>query len=115
MYKWDSTDLYIERGSYNPPHAEATLTEIQLIPGPNQVEPGTILQQGQRSRYRWSMEGFTRTYAEYQDLLEDHLNMVEKTYTGWDGVSMFAVIETISPAVRVLKNKFEYSITFLEV
>lgn len=115
MYKWGNKILNIYRYTYNPPHATAKRTVIEIIPSPDNLDPNEIIQQGGKSGSQWSMSGFTKTFADYQALLDDYLNSVEKTYAGHDGFTANAIIWELSEPSRINHNKFEYSIVFREV
>lgn len=114
--KWGTTELNIIKDSYTPPYAKTQLNVINILPGADNTAPASVIQQGGRERYQVTFSGFVRSYAEYQALLNDHINMNERTFGGADGFSMTMIISNFQPGNRKLfPLKIEYSITLLEV
>lgn len=114
--KWGTTELNVIKDTYVPPYAKAQLNIINILPGADNTAPASVLQQGGRERYQLSFSGFVRSYAEYQALLEDHINMIERTFEGADGFSMTMIISDFQPGNRTLfPLKIEYSVKLIEV
>lgn len=114
--KWGTTELNIIKDSYVPPFAKTKINVIEILPGADNTALASVLQQGGRGRYQAQFSGFVRNYEEYQALLNDHINMTERTFEGADGFSLTMIISDFQPGKRTLfPLKIEYSITFMEV
>lgn len=112
-FTWGSTTLKVVPDTYNPPHCENGLVEIEILPD-GTTNPATVLQQAGRGRYRVSFNGFTTTYNDYKSLRDDYIALTEKTFS--DGnESLTMIISELSPATLIFGDKWEYTITLLEV
>jgi hypothetical protein len=114
--KWGNTKLNIIKDSYIPPHAEVKYNELALIPGPNNTNPATVIQQGGRGREKVNFNGFVYSWLEYEALETDKINGTARTFEGADGYTKTMIIANLNPTKRTLYPlKIEYSITLLEV
>lgn len=113
MFTWGITTLKVVPGTYNPPHCENGLTEINILPDAS-GNLASVMQQAGRGRYRASFDGFTSSYAAYKALLNDSIAQTERVFV--DGnETLTMTIESLSPATMVIDGKWEYSITLMEV
>lgn len=115
MYQWGSLKLKINPESYSPPHAVKQRSVIGVIHGADLSAPASVLQDGGRERYQTSMSGFTTTLTEYNELYNDYLASVVRTFTGPSGETLTGMIWELSPAKRVISSKFEYDLVLMEV
>ncbi|MDF2881671.1 MAG: hypothetical protein K0R54_2228 [Clostridiaceae bacterium] len=114
--KWGTTELNVIKDSYIPPFAKPKLNVIEILPGADNTAPSSIIQQGGRGRYQVSFNGFVRNNTEYQALLDDTINLTERTFDGADGFTMNMIISDFTPTKRSLfPLKIEYSMTLMEV
>lgn len=115
-FKWGNTEIYILPDTYTPPWAEVTLVEIKILPGTDNQEPSTVLQNGGRGRNRVNYSTYVKEYSTYQAMLTDYINQTERTFTGPDGVTGTYIISAISQAERkIYPTRFEFSLTLMEV
>ena len=113
MFTWGATNLKVTPGTYNPPHCSNGLVEINILPD-GTANPATVLQQGGRGRMTVSFEGFTRTWSDYESLRDDYIALTERTFA--DGnESLTMIISELSPATLIFGDKWEYTITLMEV
>lgn len=115
MYKWGETNLNVSRYSYKPPYRVPSISEIQLVPGADLSVPGTVIQQGGRSRKRVKFEGYCTSLADYNALQDDWNSCIVRTFIGPDGETLSMMIEELKEATRIVSFKYEYSITLMEV
>ncbi len=113
FYKWGDTIMHMNRNSYVPPTAEISITEIELIPTLDSIEPSTILQSGGRKRKRASFTGLALTYDDFVILETDYLNYTERIFTDTLGNTFTAIIEKFTP--RKVDTYYVYNITLVEV
>lgn len=114
MYLWGDKELKIVPGTYNPPFALKQRSIIEIIPSIS-TSYNSVLQDGGRERKRAAMEGFCISLEEYNELYNDYLAAIEKTFTGPTGETLTGIIYELSAPTRVMYKKYEYSITLLEV
>lgn len=115
MYLWGTKKLKVEPESYSPPHAVKLRSVMEIIPGADLSTPASIIQDGGRERKQATMSGFTTSLAEYNELFDDYMASVQRTFTGPSGETLNALIWELSPATRIIGKKYEYDITFMEV
>jgi len=114
--KWGTTNLNVIKDSYLLPFADSVINVISILPGANNIAPATVLQQGGRGRYQVAFDGYVKTYAEYQALLNDYIEKTQKTFEGANGFSMTMIIFDFKPKnMKTFSSKIEYSITLVEV
>lgn len=112
-FTWGTTTLNVTPNTYNPPHCSNGLVEINILPD-GTTNPATVLQQAGRGRKRVSFKGFTRTWEDYEALHDDYIALTQRTFS--DGnESLTMIINELSPATLIFGNKWEYTITLLEV
>ena len=113
MFTWGSTNLNVVPNAYNPPHTSNGLVEINILPD-GTTNPASVIQQAGRGRMRANFEGFTRSYSDYKSLRDDYIALTQRTFA--DGnESLTMIINELSPATLIFSDKWEYTITLLEV
>lgn len=114
--KWGATKLNVVKDTYTPPVSLAKLNTIDLLPGLDNITPASVIQQGGRERYQVSFSGWANTYAEYEELLNDHINLTPRVFEGAYGFSQMMIISDLQPGKRnLIPAIIEYSITLVEV
>lgn len=113
FYKWGDTIMHMNRNSYVPPTAEISITEIELIPTPDSIEPSSILQSGGRRRKRASFTGVALTYDDLASLEADYLSYTERIFKDTLDNTFTAVIEKFTP--RRVGSYYTYDISLVEV
>ncbi|MFX4263128.1 hypothetical protein ACOBQJ_13150 [Pelotomaculum propionicicum] len=104
-FTWGSTTLKVIVDTYKPPHSEAGLVGIDLLP--DSADSGAnceVLQQFGRKRKRASFSGFVTSQAEFDSLEADYLAQTERTFTDINGLSLGCTIESIAPSGSVPGN-----------
>lgn len=114
--KWGNTELNVIKNTYTPPVAKPKLNVIEILLGVDNTAPASVIQQGGRERYQVSFAGWVKTYAEYETLLEDYINLTPRTFEGGYGFTQTMVITDLQPGKRnLIPAIIEYTITLLEV
>lgn len=112
---WGATSINCYIKTYQPPAAEPTIAEIQLLPDPTDPDAVcSVLQQGGRKRKRIYWDGFVSNIASYNSLETDKLNGTQRTFVGPDGTNLNCIIQHLGPPRYVQSNLIEYSITLVE-
>lgn len=114
-FKWGNTQLNVYRYSYKPPHCVPTITETPLLAGADNIKPATSLQQGGRSRKRTSFSGYVQSWPEYESLLNDWNECIERTFEAPDGVILTMMIEDLKEPTMINSFKYEISMSLMEV
>lgn len=115
MATWGSTTIKILRGTYRPPHGEAGINEIKILPNPLDTStPATVLQQSGRSRKRVSWQGYVSNLEDYNNLYDDFVAATQRTFTGFESETLNAIIEGISEPEYIQSNLIRFSITLVE-
>ncbi len=114
--KWGLTELNVIKDTYTPPVARPKLNVIGILPGADNTAPASVIQQGGRERYQVSFVGYMRTYAEYEVLHNDYINLTPRVFEGAYGFVQTMIISDLQPGKRNLKPAIiEYTITLMEV
>lgn len=117
QFLWGSTALNIVKGTYTPPRAETVISQIPILPDPDNLSAvSTVIQQGGRSREQITFSIQVDSYAEYEAFLADWYAGTQRTFVGADSYSRTMVLIDVSTAERKLyPTRFVFSIALLEV
>lgn len=114
--KWGNTNLNVLHETYIPPYSEVAVNEIQVIPGPDNLNPASIVQQGGRTREKVGFDGFVRSWADYLALETDKRNGQVRSFEGQDNYVSDMMITSLVPTRRSLyPYRLYYSISLMEV
>jgi hypothetical protein len=96
-FTWGSTTLKVIAGTYKPPHAQAGLVGIDLLPDSTDTSANCeVLQQFGRKRKRVSLGGYAASQADFDSLEADYIAQTERIFTGPNSLSLSCTIEAIS-------------------
>jgi len=112
---WGSTALKILHGTYRPPHGDAGIIEIPILPDLTAATPASVIQQAGRGRKRASWRGYVSALADYDTLYADYIAATVRTFTGPGGETLSAIIESLSEPEYVQANFIRFDVTIVEV
>ena len=112
MATWGSTTVNMLMGTYRPPHTEAGIVEIPLLPGNGD---NSVIQQSGPVRRRVSWQGYVTSQTGYDSLHSDYVNGEERSFEGPDSLDIDCVIIELSPPEYVMDGHIRYHITLVEV
>lgn len=113
MFTWGDTVLEVIYDTYKPPHADAGLVKIKLLP--EAVDPNTICEVKQQFGRGFKVVSFTGRISQdgYDDLLEAWWAQTAKTFSGPNEVSLYCTIQSLSEP-RHKGRKVYYDIVLVE-
>ena len=118
MATWGDADLQIRWGTYYPPHAEAGLVSIRVLPPDTGTDHVEVVQQGGRDRKVITFEGQCWSLPEYDVLLDAYIAGEEKLFNGPDVTNFPCFIKQLSPPEYVIdyegQGYYRYSIILCE-
>jgi hypothetical protein len=113
-FTWGSTTLKVIVDTYKPPHAQAGLVSIELLPDATDTSVNCeVLQQFGRKRKRIYFSGFVTSQANLDSLEADYWAQTERTFAGPNSLSLACTIEAISEP-RYARKLVYYDLVLVE-
>jgi len=114
MATWGEITLRIAAGSYEPPHAEVTINEIDILPMAGIMTPATVIQGGGRKRKRSRCKLYVANMVEYSAFYDDYITQTEKAFTGPDGSIFVGLISDLGAPQMKMIGHVEFGFEIVE-